>query len=306
MGWAVLLMAYGGPNSLDDVGPYLLDVRGGRETSPELVEAVRERYAKIGGRSPLLAITREQAAALEAQLNRGGSRHKVFVGMRHWYPYISEAVEEIRRAGFRRVIALCMAPHYSRMSVGAYAEKLRQAVGSDGDLDVKLVESWHDHPLFIKALAAKVCAGLEKFSESERRDVRVIFTAHSLPAAIMAQGDPYASQFEQTAELVAQAAGLARPAWMAAYQSAGAGSTRWLGPSLLEMLPRLADEGVKNLLVAPVGFVADHVEILYEIDIEAREEAEKLGMRLERTESPNASPDFIAALADIVEREMRE
>lgn len=306
MDWAVLLMAYGGPNSLDDVGLYLLDVRGGRETPAELVEEVRERYAKIGGRSPLLAITRDQAAELEAHLNRGGSRHRVFVGMRHWYPYISEAVEEIRSAGFRRVVALCMAPYYSRMSVGAYAEKLRQAVERDGALDVRLVESWHDHPQFIESLAAKVCAGLAQFAESERRHARVVFTAHSLPAAIMAQGDPYASQFEQTAERVAQAAGLDRSAWMTAYQSAGASGARWLGPSLLETLPRLAGEGVKNLLVAPVGFVADHVEILYEIDMEARETAEKLGLRLERTESPNASPDFISALADIVERKMRE
>jgi protoporphyrin/coproporphyrin ferrochelatase len=307
MEWAVLLMAYGGPDSLDDVGPYLLDVRGGRETPYELVEEVRERYALIGGRSPLLSITRQQAEALENHLNTeeaGPNHYKVFVGMRHWTPYIREMVDEIAQAGYRQVIALCMAPYFSKMSIGAYAEKLRQALEEQKqkgiDLNAHMVEAWNTHPGFIGSLVERVREGLDKFPPAERDGVQVVFTAHSLPVAIMKQGDPYADQFQQTAALVADACGLPEGRWQTGFQSAGASSIPWLGPSLEEMLPALAQVGKRSVLIAPIGFVADHVEILYDIDIFAQEIAGNLGIHLERTQSSNTSPAFIAALADIV------
>jgi protoporphyrin/coproporphyrin ferrochelatase len=315
MDWAVLMMAYGGPNLLEDVEPYLLDVRGGRETPPELVEEVRERYAQIGGRSPLLEITRQQASALEVCLNESSSpenHFRVFVGMRHWHPYIRAAVEQIHNAGHSRVVGICMAPYYSRMSIGAYAEKLRLAVeevqsqdGASAPLEVRLVEAWNTHPGFIQSVVEKVQDGLAKFSPGELGRVYTIFTAHSLPVAIINQGDPYADQFKLTAGLVAEGAGLAAGCWQTGYQSAGAQNTRWLGPSLEEVLAEVAEKGEKYVLVAPIGFVADHVEILYDVDILAKSVAEKLGIHLERTESPNASPTFIQALTSIIEEKVK-
>jgi protoporphyrin/coproporphyrin ferrochelatase len=327
MDYAVLMMAYGGPNSLDDVEPYLLDVRGGRTTPPELVGEVRERYARIGGRSPLLEITRAQAEALERCLNgltpgarepehgergSGPPEARVYVGMRHWYPYIGEAVMRMAQDGVRRAVALCMAPHYSRMSIGAYFQRLQEAKEALGnELKVAYVESWHDHPLLVKAIAERVEAALERFPSEIRDQVVVIFTAHSLPAALAEQGDPYDAQVQETARLVAERLGLApagagpagetqtRP-YRFSYQSAGARNVKWLGPAIEDVVAELAEAGQKNILVAPVGFVADHVEILYDIDIVCRDLAGARGARLERTESLNTSPTFIGALADIV------
>lgn len=304
MEWAVLIMAYGGPDSLDDVEPYLLDVRGGRETPQSLVEKVRERYALIGGQSPLLTITCAQAEALEKALNDGRNDHfRVFVGMRHWKPYIAEAVAEINASGLLHIVGLCMAPYYSKMSIGAYQEKLRSALKDNGmeePVDLRLVDSWHDHPLFIQALAEKTRSAAQKFSPDEREKVHYLFTAHSLPAAIIEQGDPYADQLLATAQQVARALDLPSDRWQLCYQSAGAQNTRWLGPNLEEVLEDLAAHGQKTVLVVPIGFVADHVEILFDIDIEAYGMARSLGMHLERSESMNASPAFIQALASIV------
>lgn len=309
MDWAVLLMAYGGPDSLDDIRPYLLDVRGGRETPEALVEEIRERYALIGGKSPLLEITNAQASALEAELNRqsDGDNYRAFVGMRHWTPYIRETVGEIARAGIRNVVAICMAPYYSKMSIGAYQQKLNEALEAHpGEWNVRMVGAWNDHPLFITSVAEKVRAGLEQFAPADRESAQVIFTAHSLPAAIMQQGDPYAKQFEQTVGLVAAASGLRPGTWHTAYQSAGAAAMKWLGPTLDDTVEKLAEAGTRKILVAPIGFVADHVEILFDIDIETKEEAEKLGVHLERTISPNDSPSFIRALAAIVQEKVSE
>jgi ferrochelatase len=295
------MMAYGGPDSLDDIEDYLLDIRGGRRTPPELIEEIKERYATIGGKSPLLEITRAQAKALEQRLNADSTGHyyRVYVGMRHWYPYIKEAVAEIVEDGIDRAVALCMAPHYSRMSIGAYFNKVREAQAElDVNLDVTYVDSWHDHPLFLQAIADKVKAGLDKFLPTARDDVTVVFTAHSLPAAIMEQGDPYDQQLRATARAVANLVGNIR--WEFSYQSAGASNAKWLGPQIEEMVVELAEAGHKNILVCPIGFVADHVEVLYDIDIKARECAEQAGARLERTESMNVTPGFIEALADIV------
>jgi ferrochelatase len=312
---AVLLMAYGGPDSLDDVEPFLLDVRGGRPTPPELVEEIRARYAALGGRSPLLEISRAQAAGLERRLNHEtphdsesdpGARFRTFVGMRHWAPYIHDTVTEIADAGYTELVALCLAPHYSRLSIGAYLARLGDAVETQRArgqvLDVTAVESWGDHPLFLDAVARKVREALARRPEDERSRVEILFTAHSLPAEVVEDGDPYERQLLATAEGVARllAAGGSPPRWSFCYQSAGASSIPWLGPALEEVIPERAAAGCKDLLVAPIGFVSDHVEILYDLDVEAREIARGHGVRLERTESLNTDPGFLAALAAVV------
>jgi len=300
---AVLLMAYGGPDSLDDVEPFLLDIRGGRPTPPQLVEEIRGRYAAIGGRSPLLGISRAQAAALQGRLDASDpGAFRVFVGMRHWAPRIAQAVADIATAGLSRIVALCLAPHYSRLSIGAYLVKLEEARREQAErgceLAVTAIESWHDHPLFLQALAEKVESALHRWPESERREVQLLFTAHSLPAFIVEQGDPYPQQLLATARAVAQRAGV--EGWRFCYQSAGASGVPWLGPAIEDVLPELTAAGCRNLLVVPVGFVADHVEILYDLDIEAKTLAETVGIHLERTESLNTDPTFIAGLADLV------
>ncbi len=301
---AVLMMAYGGPDSLADVEPYLLDVRGGRPTAPELIEEIRARYASIGGRSPLLQITRAQAQALEQCLNEteaGRPGYRVYVGMRHWAPRIREAAAEIVRDGLKDVIGLCMAPHYSRLSVGAYFRKLDEAQAELGaNLNVTAIQSWHTHPLFLEALAAHVRAALARFEPPERADVKILFTAHSLPVAAVEGGDPCPEQLRETTRLLVERLALPPERWEFCFQSAGATGGRWLGPAIEDVILRLCEAGQRNILVAPVGFVADHVEILYDLDVEARSLAAAHGSRLERIESMNASPEFITALAAIV------
>ena len=286
---AVLLMAYGGPRSLDEVEPYLLDVRGGRPTSPELVREIRDRYTAIGGRTPILERTEAQAAALARTL---GSGYAVYVGMRHWHPYIKDVTDGITAAGHRRLVGIVMAPHYSALSVGAYEKKLLAAV--DGRLDTALVRSWGDHSLFLDAVQEKVAAALGKFSTPNT--VEVVFTAHSLPERILATGDPYVA--EVTASAAAVAARLQLAHWRVAFQSAGASPEPWLGPAAAAVIAEVAREH-REILVVPIGFVCDHVEILFDIDIEYQALARKIGVRLERTESLNDSPRLIEALAAI-------
>ncbi len=298
---AVLLMAYGSPDRLEDMGAYLLDIRGGRPTTPELVEEISQRYARIGGRSPLLDITRGQAAALEAELNRrmDGSeiRFHTYVGMRHWDPRIQSAVEQMARDGIRKVIGLVMAPHQSLMSTGAYYRKLEEAIAQQGNgMQLVRIESWHDAPGLISALAEHAQAALDKMPANPY----VLFTAHSLPVRILKQGDPYDGQLRETAALVADRLGLTEGRWQFCYQSAGQSQEPWLGPSVYTMIKDLTGAGEKNILAIPVGFMCDHVEILYDLDIEARRIAEEHGACLVRSESLNLSPTFIAGLADVV------
>ncbi len=288
---AVVVMAYGGPGKLDDVEPYLLDVRGGRSTSPQLVEEIRMRYARIGGRSPILELTRAQAAAVGRAL---GDRFHVTVGMRHWHPYIKEAVDELRRAGYRRLVGIVMAPHYSSMSVGAYEKKLLEAAGDD--VATALVRSWWEQPRFLDAVATHLTEALQRFSRP--RDVQVIFTAHSLPQRILAAGDPYPEELLASAKQVAQR--LRLKDWRFAYQSAGATSEPWLGPDAEEIISELAKSGHNAILLVPIGFVCDHVEILYDIDVEYQALAQRLGVQLERTKSLNDDPGLVAAVAEVV------
>jgi len=296
-GVAVLLMAYGGPDKLDDVEPYLLDVRGGRPTSRELVDEIKARYARIGGRSPIRERTEGQARALAEAL---GPEFAVYVGMRHWHPYIGDTVERILAAGHRRLVGIVLAPHYSAMSVGAYEKRLLEA--ARGRLELALVRSWGDHPGFLEAVAARVREALRQFPSPE--GVQVVFTAHSLPQRILAQGDPYPDQLGASAAAVARLVGL--PEWRFAYQSAGATPEPWLGPEAGDVLVQLARAGHRAFLIVPIGFVSDHVEILYDVDVTYRHQAERLGARLERTASLNDDPRLVAALADLARTAARE
>lgn len=298
---AVLLMAYGGPNSLEEVEPYILDVRGGRATPRELVKEIRNRYQAIGGRSPLLDITRAQAQALEEELDsRAGRDFRVYVGMRHWHPYIKEAVAHIVANGHRQMVAICMAPHYSKISIGAYFRRLEEATASlNPDLQVARIEHWYDHPHLIAGLQDKVQKGIRRFPEASPEKVTVIFTAHSLPARILQEADPYPEQLVETAKAVAESLGLAH--WQVAYQSASQTGEAWLEPSVEEVITKRAESEHRQFLLAPIGFVADNVEVLYDLDIAARQMAVEQGIYLERAELLNTSPHLIAALRDLVE-----
>lgn len=288
---AVLVMAYGGPGNLDEVEPYLKDIRGGRVTRPALVEEIRARYARIGGRSPILEHTRDQAAGIGKQL---GDRFKAYVGMRHWHPYIQEVVDVIAGAGHERVVGVAMAPHYSNMSVGAYEKKLLQA--AEGRLDVTLIRSWWSEQRFLDSVATRVTEGLQRFPRPSA--VQVLFTAHSLPEKILASADPYPDELNASAKEVAARARLT--GWRVAYQSAGATPEPWLGPDVEDVITEVAKAGSKAVLLVPIGFVCDHVEILYDIDVECRALAKRLGIQLERTRSLNDDPGLVAAVADVV------
>lgn len=300
----LLLMAYGSPDDTSQMEAYLLDVREGRIPSPELVEEITERYQKIGGKSPLLKNTKEQAQALEEALNARhqdtGRQFKAFVGMRHWQPRIREAVSQMIEHGIQRAIALVMAPHHSKLSIGKYYEALDEAL-KKVDVEFVRVDSWHIHPGLLDAISEKMDLGFERFAPGRPY---VIFTAHSLPTRILEMGDPYDEQLNETASLLAQRFNLLEGEWQFCYQSASASVIPWLGPQIEEVVEELAGRGMRDLLVVPIGFVCDHVEVLYDIDIEARQIAEAHGARLERTPSLNASPTFIEALADIVEEHL--
>jgi ferrochelatase len=288
-------MAYGGPNNLDEVEPYLLDVRGYRPTSQEIIHEVRERYRQIGGRSPILERTRDQAQALEAALNSQGEHFKAFVGMRHWHPFINQTLADMSAAGIEKVIGLVMAPHYSRVSIGAYIKKIQE---TETDLEIEPIERWHLLPGYLDALAGRVQAALECFPADVRDSVPVIFTAHSLPERILEWNDPYADELNETVAELAKRLGPNHHEF--AFQSAAISSEPWLGPDAGDVIERLASEGCKHVLIAPIGFVCEHVEVLYDVDIIFKGQAESLGMQLERIEMPNTAPRMIAGLAELV------
>lgn len=293
---AVLLMAYGGPRSLEEVEPYLMDVRGGRPLPEHLLEEIKDRYRKIGGKSPLLERTREQARALEQELRHQNISARTFVGMRHWHPYIREAVEQIHAAGLSQVLALCLAPQYSDLSVGAYFRHYQAALEElKLDWRTAYIKSWHDHPDLLQAFASNIQETLNRYPPAEQKETVIIFTAHSLPERILEQGDPYDHQVRETAAGVARL--LNDPCWVFAYQSQGHSEEKWLGPCVEEILERLAAQGVKNVMIAPIGFLSDHVEILYDVDITFRNLAASLGMRMERPESLNDNRLLVRAMA---------
>jgi len=299
---SVLLMAYGGPDKLEDIPAYLLDVREGRPTSQELIEEISENYHKIGGKSPILELTRQQAAALERELSQTAppaTRYQIYIGMRHWTPWIKDTVRQMVNDGVEEAIALVLAPHYSSMSIAKYFKRLDEALAEvEKPFRYERIESYHDHPLLIEALSKRVKAGLSP-------DVHVIFSAHSLPVRIIKEGDPYESQLHETAALVAAQVGLAADQWSFCYQSAGRSPEPWLGPQLDEHIEALAAQGKNNLFSVVIGFVCDHVEVLYDIDIRAQEVAQRCGVTLNRAPSLNDDPLFIATLVDLIRSKER-
>lgn len=291
--FGVLLMSYGSPDSLDDVPRYLAAVRGGREASAELVAEFRRRYEVIGG-SPLIAITQAQAAAVEERL---GGEAIVRAAMRFSEPTIVDAVRDVVAEGAREVVGIVMSPQYSPLLMGGYERAVEAACAETGwPLSrVRIAAAWHDEPSFIEALASKI--------EAVRRDSHVLLTAHSLPRRVADQEPGYIAQLQETARSVASAAGLESEQWTFCWQSAGHEPGEWMKPDFADLMPRLAAAGERRVLVAPVQFLADHLEILYDIDVAAREEAESAGIEFARIESLNTHPGLIDALASIAQRE---
>jgi ferrochelatase len=277
---AVLLMAYGSPSRLEDVPAYFSDIRGGRPVRPEAVDELVEKYRRLG-LSPLEQITEAQRAGLERELGIA-----CYVGMKHWQPRIADTVERMVDDGVTRIVGLVLAPHYSRISIGGYRDRVERALQGRAELD--FIESWHEWPPYLDVVASRIRC----------KDVHVVFTAHSLPERIIEEGDPYRDQLLETARLVAERAGIDR--WTFAFQSESATGEPWLGPDILVHLEELRAQGVQKVLVVPIGFVCDHLEVLWDIDVEARDRAAVLGLELDRVESMNADPAFIHAVADLV------
>jgi ferrochelatase len=278
-------MAYGSPERIADVPAYYADIRGGRPISPENMADLVDRYSKLGieDSSPLNAITEATRAELERQVGM-----QVYTGMKHWDPRVAAAVDEALAAGADELVGLVLAPHYSSRSIAGYRKLIDEAL--EHRVPLHFVESWHDEPGFIEHLAGKV----------RGTDAHVVFTAHSLPERIIAAGDPYKDQLLETAHLVADAAGLTD--WSFSFQSESPTGEPWLVPDILDHLVALRADGVENVLVCPVGFVSDHLEIKWDLDVEAKDKAAELGMQLARIDMPNADPQFVRTIAGIVKR----
>jgi ferrochelatase len=287
---AVLLMAHGTPESVEQMADYLKLVRGGREPSAELIEEMTHNWNAIGGRSPLTDITLEQGRALSRQLAEDGIGTPVFVGMRNWRPFIRDAMREIEAIGVGRVIAIPLAPQFSTLSVQKYIDAAQASLPAG--VEFVCVRSFHNQPLLIEAFAERVVAARRE------PDEEVVFTAHSLPQRVAAGGDPYPREVAETAKGVAARAGIST--YGTAYQSAGRTPEPWLGPDLSDYVRERAAAGARKILVVPIGFVCDHTEILFDVDVQAAAAAREAGVVLRRTQSLNTSPTFIRALAALV------
>jgi protoporphyrin/coproporphyrin ferrochelatase len=297
----ILMLAYGSPESLDDLEAYLSDIRGGRPMSPEFVAEFRGRYAQIGGKSPLNELTFAQRAATEAELASRGVGAKVYVGMRHWTPWIKDTVAHMHADGVTEAVAIVMAPHYSRMSIGRYFEKIldaQKAIGSD--IHFHFVNSWCRQEKLLAAQIDRTQAGLARFDPGDK--VKLVFSAHSLPARLKEMGDPYDDELQENASTLARRLGDVD--WMFCYQSAAHTNEPWLGPPIETVISDLAHAGYAHILSAPIGFVCDHVEVLYDIDIGCQEIARKHGVHLERVDMMNSDPLFIGAVADAIEEKI--
>jgi ferrochelatase len=285
---AVLLLAHGSPDSVDQIPEFLLRVTGGRPLPPESIQEIQQRYELIG-RSPLTALTLEQAELLAQKTGR-----RVYVGMRNWHPYIADTVRTMIADGVDHAIVICLAPQNSRTSVGLYRAAL---AAENPPFSIRFLESWHDHPRLIKAFADKLRAGRPP-------NVPTIFTAHSVPQHTVTEGDPYEQQARETAALVAKYAALAPAAWTFAFQSQGMSGGPWLGPTVEDTILALKQRGHKAVFIQPIGFLCDHVEVLYDIDIGFKQFAKKRDMRLTRAESLNNSRLLTKALAALVGKSM--
>ncbi len=299
----ILFMAYGGPDGLEDIPGYLSDIRAGRTTSKALVEEITRNYNLIGGASPLLELTVETTNAVMELLNPPGEIElfSPYLGMRHWAPWIEETVGRMVKDEISRSVSVVLAPQFSGMSIAKYQKKIDAGLNFyHGQIDFAHIRSYHDDPGLIEAFAKRVHIGLERFPKEERDNVHVIFSAHSLPTRIVKENDPYPTQCHETATLVAEAAGLSPDQWSRCYQSEGRSPEPWLGPQLEDYLVELADKGIQNVISIPIGFVSDHVEVLYDIDIEAQAVAREQNMRLERPPSLNSDPLYVETLARLI------
>ncbi|MEJ5253090.1 MAG: ferrochelatase [Armatimonadota bacterium] len=294
--WDVLLMAYGTPRTLEEVEPYYTHIRRGKPPSPEQLQDLIRRYEAIGGVSPLNEITARQVEAIEREMRRRGWNGRVYVGMKHWHPFIAEAVEQMAKDGVQRAVGVVLAPHYSRISIGGYIDyAVRARDEMAPGMELRFVERWGNHPRFIEAVAGKVQQAMSGWRAEE---TMVIFSAHSLPQRIHQWGDPYERELMDSAQLVAQRLGL--PYWTFAYQSASATGEPWLGPDILERIEEIAsDSSQRQVLCCAIGFVADHLEVLYDLDIEARQKCESLGLSYRRAPLLNDDHLLAEAVADV-------
>jgi len=291
---AVLLLAHGSPERPEDVPEFLRHVTGGRPLPAAAVEEIQRRYARIG-RSPLTEISVRQAALLARELEL-----PVYAGMRNWAPFIADVLQQMSADGVQRVVALCLAPQNSRTSVGLYRQAAMRESGPRFQ-HFEFVEAWHDHPLLIRAFAEKLESGWKRACDELGARVPILFTAHSVPSRTILEGDPYETQARQTAALVAMALpALTVDDWSFAFQSQGMSGGPWIGPTVADTIRELKKKGHGGVFLQPIGFVCDHIEVLYDIDVAFREFAAQQGMKLWRAESLNDSSTFIAALADVV------
>ena len=292
-------MAHGAPESIDDIPAYLKQIRNGIESTPETIQIIRDRYKQIGGKSPLREITTELAHRLENFLNQEKTQFKVYVGMRNWNPYISDEVKRMKEDGVEKVIAICLAPQFSTWSTKLYFDAFQEALKNCGGekINVHYIASWANHPLLIDVFAEKYREALKKLEPENPESIYTIFTAHSIPSESIKLGDPYGEEFNKTVELLVNHV---KPNhWYQAYQSQGMIPVPWLGPTVESVLDKISRLGSKTVLIVPVGFVCDHVEILFDIDIEFKQYAEAKKLKLYRTESLNYSATYIEALASI-------
>lgn len=295
----VLLMAHGAPNSVADIPLYLKNIRGGKEPTPAMIETISQRYQAIGGSSPLLEITLGQARALQDYLNREGGQFRVYCGMRNWSPYIRDAVDAAIRDGVEKIVAICLAPQYSMWSAERYFKALRQALTECGSgIEVQYIDSWANHPSLIEAFAERYAAAAREIHESGQSEFDTVFTAHSIPADALDFGDPYSEEYDRTIRGIVERVRPSR--WLKAYQSQGFIPVPWLGPTVESALDKIARRGRKTVLMVPVGFLCDHIEIIYDIDIGFKEYAASRNLELRRTESLNLSPLLTEALASVV------
>jgi ferrochelatase len=295
----ILLMAYGSPNSIEDIEPYYTDIRKGRKPTPELLEELTDRYQTIGGKTPLLQITTEQMNSLQELV---GDQYQIFLGMRHWNPWIAEAIQEMKDAGITQAVGIIMAPHFSSMSIAKYIECVEKGMEKvDYHIPFKYIQNWHVHPSFLEGLIEKIEIAENNFAQAgvDKSQLHYIFTAHSLPEKILEVSDPYRDQLLETCRWIAKLKGISN--WDFAFQSAGRTQEKWLGPDLLDKIEELHQKGQNNILICSVGFIIDHLEVLYDIDIEAKEYCATKGIRIERAPSLNNHPKLTSLFKEIID-----
>ncbi|MUK90100.1 ferrochelatase [Ornithinibacillus sp. L9] len=296
----LLVMAYGTPYKEEDIEPYYTHIRHGRKPSPEALQDLKDRYKAIGGISPLAKITEQQAKAIEKKLNESQEEYEfnVYIGLKHIAPFIEDAVEQMAKDGIEEAVSIVLAPHYSTFSVKSYNGRAQEEADKFG-ISISSVESWYDEPGFIKYWADQIKAEYAKMSDEERDNAVLVVSAHSLPEKILQYGDPYADQLKETAKLISEETGITE--YALGWQSEGNTPDPWLGPDVQDLTRELYEEkGYRAFVYAPVGFIADHLEVLYDNDYECKVVCDELGVSYYRPEMPNVHPQFIETLAGVV------